>query len=142
MGLNKRSIQKEVDITVATGKYTENLGQIILDISNISVLKKGLYYRYNEFEIEFIIKPRIVDMLLLKVFRYDKNVSSAYTFLSLITSSAILDAIRDVRKEQKGESRNVFYIEEIGREVANLVDCGELYNNNDVYLDGDVIKLN
>lgn len=141
MVFNKEIIQKEVEETILSGKYTERLGEIILDIAEVSVYKKGLYYRYNEFEIEFIIKPKIVDMLLLKVFRYNKDFSSAYTFFSLVTSTAIVDAIKDIRRYERGESLNVFYIDDIGKEVNRLEDSSELFNQNDVYLDGDIIKL-
>jgi len=141
MVLNKYIIQREVDATILSGKYTEGLGKVMLLFADVSVYKKGLNYRYNEFEVDFIIKPKIVDMLLLKVFRYNKKYSSAYTFFSLITSTAIADAIRDIRRDKHGESEGVFYIEDVKSLVAELLveDC--MYDANSVWLDGNIIRL-
>ena len=141
--IHKRIIQKEVEETILTGKYTEGFGRICLELADVSVYKRGLYYRYNEFEIDFIIKPRIVDMLLLKVFKYEKDKnSSAYTFISLITHTAIVDAIKDIRRAERGETANVFYIEDIGRQISSIIDYDDSCNQNDVYLENNVIKLN
>jgi hypothetical protein len=142
MVLDKDMIQKEVDKSLLDGKYTEGVGRIMLLLADISAQKRGLIYRYSEFEVDFIIKPRIVDMLLLKLFKYKKESASAYTFMSLITSTAILDAIRDLRRVDKGDNSNIFYIEDIGREMSNLEYNSDLHDClNDVYMDGGLIKL-
>jgi len=138
MVLNKKIIQREVDATIKDSKYTEGLGEVILLMAEISVHKRGLNYRYSEFEVEFVIKPRIVDMLLLKVFKYDKAYASAYTFFSLITSTAIIDAIKDIKGAVYGNVVDMYYLEDIKGEVSSLI---EVFDRNDVYLDGDVIKL-
>lgn len=142
MILNKKIIQKEVDATVESGVYTEGFGDVCLLIAEVSVYKRGLNYRYNEFEINYIIKPRIVDMLLLRVFKYDKAEASAYTFLSLITSNAITDAIKDIRRAERGDCKDVFYIEDIKKEVMRLHDSEGEYITGEVYLENGIIKLN
>lgn len=142
MILNKRIIQKEVEATLRLGEYTDGLGEVILLFADVSAHKRGLNYRYNEFEVNYIIKPRIVDMLLLRVFKYNKDSASAYTFFSLITSNAITDAISDIRRAENGEYNNVYYIEDIKSEVMRIqVDDSE-FNYGEVYMDGDIIKLN
>jgi len=142
MVLNKRIIQEEVEATLKSGKYTEGLGRVILLFADVSVHKRGLNYRHNEFEVEFIIKPKIVDMLLLKVFKYNKEFASAYTFFSLITSTAIIDAISDIRRDRKGDSYGVFYIEDVKYEIDNLpCDIGN-FIPNEVFIQDGVIKLN
>lgn len=115
--LNKKKLQDAVDRVVASNSYNEDFGRFVLIFAEASVVKRGLFYRYNEFDIEFVIKPRIVDMLLLKIFKYDKKMASAYTFCSLITTNAILNAIKDLRRAEKGESTNVFYIEDLEHEI-------------------------
>jgi len=143
MVLNKKTIQKEVEETLKLGKYTEGLGEIILLFADVSVYKRGLLFRHNEFEIDFIIKPRIVDMLLLKVFKYNKEYASAYTFFSMVTSTAIIDAIKDIRKAEKGISTNIYYIEDIKSELKNMVEEDYDYLTSGVYLnvDGNIINL-
>lgn len=142
MVLKKKVIQKEVDATVKSGVYTEGFGKVCLLMAEVSAYKRGLNYRYNEFEINYIIKPRIVDMLLLRVFRYNKAEASAYTFLSLITSNAITDAIRDIRRAERGDCNDVFYIEDIKKEVMRLQDSEGEYVVGETYLEHGIIKLN
>jgi len=142
MILDKQVIQNEVELTLLNKKYTEKLGEVILLFADVSVNKRGIRYRYNEFEVDFIIKPRIVDMLLLKVFNYKKASASAYTYFSLVTSSAINDAIRDVRAAERGESKNIFYIEDVGRELKHVLNGDDEFSTMGVYLDGDIIRLN
>lgn len=141
MILNKRVIQKEVDATLESGVYTEGFGEVCLLMAEVSAHKRGLNYRYNEFEVNFIIKPRIVDMLLLRIFKYDKDEASAYTFCSLITSNAITDAIKDIRRASKGESDNVYYIEDIKPEIMRVQVCDSEYISGELYFDGNEIKL-
>ena len=141
MVLNKKIIQVEVEKTLENKKYTEGLGKVILLFADVSVNKRGIRYRFSEFEVDFIIKPRIVDMLLLKVFKYEKSSASAYTFFSLITSSAINRAIRDVRLAERGESKNIFYIEDVQKEMRTCFVDDEEFSTKGVYLDGDIIKL-
>lgn len=138
---SKKTIQRELEATLESGKYTEVLGEIMLEFAISSVAKRGLYYRYSEFDIEFIIKPRIVDMLLLKSFSYNKADASAYTFFSKVTHNAILDAINDIRRAERGDSAGVFYIEDIGREMSSMVDDSEIFISNDVYIENGIIKL-
>lgn len=140
MILNKASIQREVELTIKNKKYTEELGRIILLFADVSVYKRGIKYRYNEFEVEFIIKPRIVDMLLLKVWKYKKKSASAYTYFSMVTSTAIIDAVKDIRRAEKGDSTDVFYIEDIMKELKHL-GISEVYHTQDVYLENNEIKL-
>lgn len=138
---NKTTIQRELDATLVSGKWTEILGEIMLEFASSSVAKRGLYYRYSEFEIDFIIKPRIVDMLLLKSFSYDKANASAYTFFSKVTHNAIIDAIKDIRRAERGDSAGVFYIEEVGKELSSMQDDSEIFISNDVYIENGIIKL-
>ena len=140
MVLDKNIIQREVDATIDSGKYTEGLGKAILLFVDVTVFKRGLFYRYNEFEINFIIKPRMVDMLLLKVFNYKKSESSAYTYFSMVTTSAILDSIRDIRRAEKGDTNNVFYIEDMKKEILNIEDSSYLFQTS-VYVDNGIVKL-
>lgn len=142
MILNKKVIQKEVDDTLLDMKYTEGLGKVILLFADVSVYKRGIKYRYNEFEVDYIIKPRIVDMLLLKVYKYDKDVSSAYTFFSMITSTAIIDAIKDIRRAEKGESSNVFYIDDMQKELKSIIYDDDDFSTSGVFLENGLIKLN
>lgn len=138
MRLDKNKIQKAVEETIELGEYTEELGHIILLFAELSVLRRGIRYRFTEFEVEFIIKPKIVDRLLTKVFKYEKAHASAYTYFSLITSTAILDAIKDTRRAIRGESKDVYYIEEMYSEIMQIkvetdmfgthvfIECGEI----------------
>jgi len=139
MVLNKKIIQNEVEKTLTDRKYTEGLGKAILLFADVSVYKRGIKYRYNDFEVEFIIKPRIVDMLLLKVWRYEKDSASAYTYFSMVTSTAIIDSVKDIRRAEKGESKDVFYIEDISRELKNIQLEDSHYQ--DVYLENNQILL-
>lgn len=141
MVLNKKIIQQEVEATLLQEKYTEGLGRVILLFAEISVLKRGVKFRYNEFEVEYIIKPRIVDMLLLKVFKYDQKYASAYTFFSMITSTAIIDAIKDIRRAERGESKNVFYIDDVQKELRGLIYDDDDFSTAGVYMENDLIKL-
>tara|TARA_R110000803_G_scaffold154286_1_gene219053 strand:- start:4280 stop:4708 length:429 start_codon:yes stop_codon:yes gene_type:complete len=140
MTLDKKVIQKAVEETIKNGKYTEELGSVILLFAEVSVFRRGLKYRFSEFDVEFIIKPKIVDMLLLKVFKYNKDFASAYTYFSLITSTAILDAIKDVRRALKGESHGVYYIEDMTKEITQLDDCGEDNVFEKLCIENGVIK--
>lgn len=141
MVLNKAIIQKEVEATLKCGKYTEGLGKVILLFAEVSVYKRGIKFRHTEFEVEYIIKPRIVDMLLLKVWKYKKRSASAYTFFSLITSNAIIDAVKDIRKAERGESCDIFYIEDVYKELKNIqyTECDAVTSG--VFLENDIIKL-
>lgn len=140
MVINKDLIQKEVEATLLQGKYTEGLGHMILLFADVSVYKRGIYYRYNEFEVEFIIKPKIVDMLLLKVFKYNNKFASAYTFFSMVTATAIIDAIKDVRRAEKGESKNVFYIDDVQKELRDLVYDDDDFSTAGVYMENGVVN--
>ena len=93
---DKGLIQKSVDDIIETGQYNEEYGKQVLAIVDASVKRRGLYYKYPNDDVDFIIKPKMVDDLLLKVFRYDKNKSSAYTFLVGIMTTAIIDAERKI----------------------------------------------
>ena len=140
MTLDKKVIQKAVEETIKLGRYTEELGSVILLFAEVSVYRRGLKYRFSEFDVEFIIKPKIVDMLLLKVFKYNKEFASAYTYFSLITSTAILDAIKDTRRALKGESQGVYYIEDVSKEVAQLEDSEDNTEFGKLYLEEGLIK--
>jgi hypothetical protein len=141
MTLNKDLIQKAVEDTIKAGKYTEELGSVILLFADVSVYRRGLKYRFTEFDIEFIFKPKIVDMLLLKVFKYNKDFASAYTYFSMITSTAILDGIKDTRRAMKGDSSGVFYIEDVSRELSALDDDDVDSIFGTLYIEDDLIKL-
>lgn len=140
MTLDKKVIQKAVEETIKNGKYTEELGSVILLFAEVSVYRRGLKYRFTEFEVEFIIKPKIVDMLLLKVFKYNKEFASAYTYFSLITSTAILDAIKDTRRALKGESQGVYYIEDVSKEVSQLEGSDGNEEFSKLYIEEGIIK--
>ena len=139
MVLDKMIIQEEVEKTIKNGKYTEGLGKVILLFADVSAHRRGLHYRFSEFEIDFIIKPRIVDSLLLKVFKYKKDRASAYAFFALITTSAITDAIKDLRKAAKWESKNIFYLEDMKREIMSL-DNTEEFVSGEIYIQDNQIK--
>ena len=141
MTLDKKVIQKAVEETISLGKYTEELGSVILLFAEVSVYRRGLKYRFSEFDVEFIIKPKIVDMLLLKVFKYNKDFASAYTYFSLITSTAILDAIKDTRRALKGESHGVYYIEDMKKEIAQLGDGDSDNAFEKLSIENGIIKL-
>jgi len=143
MVLDKKVIQREVDKTVSLGKWTEELGSVILLFADVSVYRRGLKYRFTEFEVDFIIKPKIVDMLLLKVFKYNKDFASAYTYFSLITSTAILDAIKDTRRASKGDSADVYYMEDMAKALQSAHydnDKDSLFDS--LCIEGGVIKIN
>lgn len=140
MTLDKKVIQKAVEETIKNGKYTEELGAVILLFAEVSVYKRGLRYRFTEFDVEFIIKPKIVDMLLLKVFKYNKEFASAYTYFSLITSTAILDAIKDTRRALKGESQGIYYVEDMVKEIAQLDDGADKPLYEKLYIEEGLIK--
>lgn len=141
MGFDKEVIQRAVEETIKLGKYTEELGSVILLFADVTIYKRGLKYRFSEFDIDFIIKPKIVDMLLLKVFKYDKELASAYTYFSLVTSTAILASIRDTRRALKGESTDVYYIEDISREIMLLEHEDDCALSDDVYIEEGIIKI-
>jgi len=142
MVLNKRIIQEEVELTLELGKYTEKLGECILLFADVSAHKRGLNFRYTTFEVDFILKPRIVDMLLLKLWKYRKEEASAYTFFSLITSNAIQDAINDIRRAERGEFNNVYYIDDVKAEIAVMYSDESEYVYNEMYIENGIIKLN
>tara|TARA_R110000796_G_scaffold31086_2_gene82671 strand:+ start:2506 stop:2934 length:429 start_codon:yes stop_codon:yes gene_type:complete len=141
MMLDKKVIQKAVEETIQLGKYTEELGSVILLFAEVSVYRRGLKYRFSEFDVEFIIKPKIVDMLLLKVFKYNKDFASAYTYFSLITSTAILDAIKDTRRALKGESQGVYYVEDMLSEIKQLDTDEDDSVFDKLYIEQGLIKL-
>lgn len=141
MTLDKKVIQKAVEQTIKNGKYTEELGAVILLFAEVSVYKRGLKYRFTEFDVEFIIKPKIVDMLLLKVFKYNKDFASAYTYFSLVTTTAISDAIKDTRRALKGESQGVYYIEDVSKEVGLLENEDGITLTDSVYIENGIVKL-
>ena len=141
MMLDKKVIQKAVEETIQLGKYTEELGSVILLFAEVSVYRRGLKYRFSEFDVEFIIKPKIVDMLLLKVFKYNKDFASAYTYFSLITSTAILDAIKDTRRALKGESQGVYYVEDMLSEIKQLNTDEDDSVFDKLYIEQGLIKL-
>tara|TARA_R110000744_G_C19145645_1_gene538804 strand:- start:120 stop:548 length:429 start_codon:yes stop_codon:yes gene_type:complete len=141
MTLDKKVIQKAVEETISLGKYTEELGSVILLFAEVSVYRRGLKYRFSEFDVEFIIKPKIVDMLLLKVFKYNKDFASAYTYFSLITSTAILDAIKDTRRALKGESQGVYYVEDMLSEIKQLDTDEDDSVFDKLYIEQGLIKL-
>jgi len=141
MTLDKKVIQEAVEETIKLGRYTEELGSVILLFAEVSVYRRGLKYRFSEFDVEFIIKPKIVDMLLLKVFKYNKDFASAYTYFSLITSTAILDAIKDTRRALKGDSYGVYYIEDMSKEIAQLDNGEESSVFDKLSIENGIIKL-
>lgn len=109
--INKNLIQKSLDETIAQKKYTEEYGRQVLALADVAVIKRGLYYRFSDFEIDYIIKPKIVDDLLIKCFSYNKERAIAFTFLNRIITTAILDGIRKIRMEKLGVTEDVFYYE-------------------------------
>ena len=141
MTLDKEVIQKAVEDTVRLGRYTEELGAVILLFAEVSVYRRGLNYRFSEFDVEFIIKPKIVDTLLVKVFNYNKDFASAYTYFSLITSSAIIKAIKDVRRALKGESQGIYYVEDMIKEIEQLDDGENVSSFEKLYIEEGLIKL-
>jgi len=139
--IDKKMLQIAVDLAIKEDRYNEPLGQCILDFAETSVYKRGLVYRYSEFDVDFIIKPKIVDKLLLSIFRYDKAKATAYTFFSMITSNAIVEAIKDIRRAEKGESCGVFYIDDVKREVAKIESAEYEFVVGDVYIDRGMLML-
>lgn len=122
MSISKVALQRELEATLEEGKYTEKLGELIMIFADVTVHKKGLNFRFTRFEVDFIIRPKIVDMLLIKTFGYRKNEGSAYAFFNLVTKRAIDIAIKAVNSDRKGNYHGVYYIEDVKKELMNTND--------------------
>ena len=114
----RKTLQEALDEVVEKGMYTKEIAEHILEMTDTVAKKKGLYYKYTQFEVDFIIKPRIIDDLLIKCMRYKKEVGSAKTFMNIIISTAIVEGQRSVRRERSGNFSDVYYYEDI-QKIAN-----------------------
>lgn len=124
----KLTLQEALDLAVETGEYNEDLGKYILDICDDITKKMGLAYRYTEFEVNFILKPRIVDDLLIKTFRYRKSESAANTFMRTVALSGVRHGIDKIRKEKKAEYADVFYYEKMKDKLHEDDDESHLWS--------------
>lgn len=117
-----KSLQQSLNETVESGKYTETLGEYILKYADEAVYRNGLYYKFSQFDVDFIIRPRIVDDLLIKCKRYDKDKASALTFFKTVIATGIMNGIAKARAEKKAEFSDVFYYEDMLHELMQDED--------------------
>lgn len=100
--MNKKKLQAGLDLIVATGEFNEDYGREVLKLVEITARRRGFYSKFSEFEVEFILKPTIVDYLLMKAKKYDKSKSKAQTFIANVIESAISDGISKVYQDRRG----------------------------------------
>jgi hypothetical protein len=139
---NKKLIQLSLDRVILEGEFNELYGKQVLALAEAAVMKRGLYYRFTEFEVNYIIKPRIVDNLLLKSHRYNKEMASAYTFVQRIIQSAIQDAVRKVHAEKKGELLDVFYYDDMVKKLEETPDEIDLESLHEIDVVFDIVNSN
>jgi len=137
---NKKLIQLSLDKVVEEKEFNELYGEQVLALATAAVMKRGLYYRFTEFEVNYIIKPRIVDNLLLKAHLYDKDKASAYTFVQRIIQSSIQDAVRKVHAEKKGELLDVFYYDDMVRKLEETPDELDMDSIRDLDVVFELVK--
>ncbi len=137
---NKKHIQLSLDKVIETGEFNELYGKQVLALADAAVMKRGLYYRFTEFEVNYIIKPRIIDNLLLKAHLYDKSKAGAYTFVQRVIQSSIQDAVRKVHAEKKGELLDVFYYDDMVKKLEETPDEIDLENIRDLDVVFEVVK--
>ena len=118
----KTTLQEALDLAVETKKYSEELGKHILNIEAEVTKKLGIRYRFTSFEVDFIIRPRIVDDMLIKCFKYDKTTGGARTFMSMVAISGANNGVRQVRREKKAEFSDVFYYESMVNKIKEEED--------------------
>lgn len=136
----KHLIQKGLDRVVERGEFNELYGKQVLALADSAVMKRGLYYRFTQFEVDYIIRPKIVDNLLLRAHLYDKSKSSAYSFANRVIASAIKDSIRKIRAEKKGELLDVFYYDDMVKKLKETPDEIDLENLRDMDVVFDIIN--
>lgn len=118
----KLNLQEALDLAVNTKEYNEDLGKHILNIEAEVTKHLGIYYRYTEFEVDFIIRPRIVDDMLIKCFKYDKTTGGARTFLHMVAVSGAHNGVRAARREKQAEFDDIFYYESMQKKLKEEED--------------------
>jgi hypothetical protein len=96
------------------GKYGNLYGKLILSYVEKTLLSSGVYSLHTDFEIDFIIKDRIIERLLTNAFYYDKDKMSAKTFVTMIFANELSDAKKAVNRFRTHRTEGVFsYIDEM-----------------------------
>ena len=95
-------LQRELDTVVETGLYTEKFGEQVLAFVDKVVGGSNIATDMDSFEIEEIIRPRIMMALLERAFAYDKDSQQADYYMGMIANHALFEARNAVYKERRG----------------------------------------
>jgi hypothetical protein len=134
----KAMMQRYLDLIIRERKFNNGYGTLILKYVNHFVVKHHIHRRYSEFEIEYVIKPYMVDRLLLKAKNYNKETSEAMTFVKRVCDNSLRDAIRAVNKMKGDDYTEVFYTDEMFRfdfredyqDEMNMIEAPEIIITN------------
>ena len=96
-------MQSSLTLITITKAYNEVYGEEVLKLIDLTIRKSALFNRFSEFEVNFILQPKMVDYLLLKAIKYNSKRASAYTFMTSVIQTALSDGISDVYKARRGD---------------------------------------
>ena len=96
-------MQMSLTLVVVTKQFNEMYGKEVLKLIDLTIRKSMLFNRFSEFEVNFILQPKMVDYLLLKAKKYNKDRASAHTFMTSVIHTALSDGISDVYKARRGD---------------------------------------
>ena len=103
MNIDTKKMQSSLDEVVATGVFNNTYGREVLNLIDATIRRSSLYNRFSDFELQYIIVPKMTDYLLLKAFKYNKSRATAHTFMSTVVHNALSDGISDVYRARRGD---------------------------------------
>ena len=135
---NKLLMQKYLDMVVKEKAFNEGYGLFVLKYVNHYMVTNAIHKKYDSFDLEYILKPYLVDRLLLKAKNYNKDISEALTFITRICDNALVDGIRKIKKTKGRDSAEIFYTDEMykfdfqedTKEEMSLIEAPEVMINN------------
>jgi len=108
------NLQENLDNFVETGIISEGLGRNIIYLVNRAIVMKRLYDRYDNFQLDYIVRPGLEDLALNRIKLYSNERGSAKAFFNnILGARGISDVNRVVNADKKGIFKNITMFEDL-----------------------------
>ena len=130
-----KNLQANLDRYVQTKVVSEGLGRNIIYLVSRAIVMKRLYDKYNDFQIEYIVRPGLEDLALNRIRLYSNEKGTAKAFFNnVLGARGIADINRLVNFDRKGVFENIVMLDDLEPwQVDALMQ--EEYEDMSVYSD-------
>ena len=106
------NLQENLEESISLGYVTEGLGRNIIYQVERVIRYRGLRNVFDNFYVDYIIRPGLEDIALSKYNRYNSSLGTAGTFFNVMLGyRAVEDVKRKVNKAKKGIYEDLIHID-------------------------------